>query len=179
MLNDIATKRIDDAWSEAEISGDERFTSLFLEDYRQKATRMLRPLAQQQSLTLDDLYSVIAPLLEIEKKELEEDIKCQRRSEDLNVYYVYNTADRKLTVLAKSYRCARYIAYVDGHIHKEKNGRAFQLKDGMQKKLLTDGSALGRALRDGYPGVIENIGGSVVNKSWEKVYMPMTVVSND
>ena len=41
---------------------------------------------------------------------------CHERRDDLKVFYVYNTADRVVTVLAKDAACALEFALYAGHI---------------------------------------------------------------
>lgn len=102
--------------------------------------------------------------------------KCEERRDDLKVYYVYNTADRRLIVLAKDAQCARQFAVWHGHIQEKTNGKVMVMKPEHEIALRVSGKALGRALRDGYPGVVTEMGDNVVMERSKKVYTPMTVV---
>lgn len=142
----------------------------------------LKDISRVRPPTLDDLDLV---LLEIEdrhrlemRKRIEERMACHERRDDLKVFYVYNTADRVVTVLAKDAACAREFALYAGHIKERQNGRVLVLKPENELKLRNSGDALGRALRDGKPGVVKKVGENVVMEGPRSVFTPMTVVSN-
>jgi hypothetical protein len=140
----------------------------------------LREIASVRPLTLDDLDLV---LLEVEdrhrremRKRIEEAMGCHERRDDLKVFYVYNTADRKLTILAKDAACAREFAFYAGHVKERLNARVVVLRSEHEMKLRKSGDALGRALRDGKPGVVKHVGENVVMEGPRSVFTPMSLV---
>jgi hypothetical protein len=158
--------------------GEARFDDVDLDgaDLREKLLNM----ARVKTLVLDDIDLAVAAQDEehrafvIELHDLHQ--KCNERRDDLKVYYVINTADRRLTVLACDAKCARQFAYYHGHIKDQKNGRVLMMKPEREAELRKSGQALGRALRDGWPGVVTQMGSNVVMEGTKKVYTPMTIV---
>lgn len=140
----------------------------------------LEVIAKFRSPTIEDFDRAVAEMeREIEenmRKALELAMRCQERRDDLRVFYVYNTNNRKLTVLARDAACARLFAKGHGHIRDEKNGQVMVMKEEVEAKLRRSGAALGRALRDGYPGVVKHVGRSVISEERNKVYTSMTIV---
>lgn len=161
-------------FSDADVEGP--FDSIVLEDIRDK----LMQVAMYRDLTEADVLQASGEhdrKMQAELKALSEFWQsCRAPSDDLRVYYVYNTADRKLTVFAKDAKCARFFAHRAGHILEEGNGHVMVMKPEVEAELRRSGKALGRALRAGYPGVVEALGQNVVMKDSERVYTPMTVV---
>lgn len=141
----------------------------------------LEILAARGPLTLDHLDGVIAEIdaeFTGSVRQAGEMLRrCAERRDDLKVFYVINTADNRLTVLAKDSECARHFAYYKGHLKDQSNGRVMVLKPEHEAELRRSGKALGRALRDGYPGVVTEMGDSVVMEDRKKVYTPMTIVN--
>ena len=158
--------------------GEHRYWDLDLEDDAM-LSRLLR-LATTRTLTLDDLDSVKADthaeFMEVIRKESELLRACSERRDDLKVFYVVNTAEKRLTVLAKDAQCARYFAQASDHLKDRSNGRVLVMKPENEAELRRSGKALGRALRDGYPGVVTVMGENVVMERSRKVYTPMTIV---
>ena len=177
---DALIERAREIWLE-ETEGYERFESVLLDHVDTRA--MLTFLAKKRDVTLDDL----ARLLEILKQQRDLEIKkerafeaaCEERSNDLHVFKVYNTADRIMTVIAKDADCAKHFAWQADHVHRPANGRATQLSALDEAELRRTGSALARALRDGYPGVVERLGQNVVMKRTKRVYTPFSIVGDD
>lgn len=140
----------------------------------------LLQIAKLRDVTIEDVLRLEEDRQKRSSDELRVKIafwdSCRAQSDTLHVFYVYNTAERKLTVLAKDSACARFFAHRAGHILEEGNGRVMVLKPENEAKLRSDGSALGRALRDGHPGAVEFLGNNVVMKESQRVYTPMTMV---
>ncbi|WP_170003231.1 hypothetical protein [Pseudopontixanthobacter vadosimaris] len=157
---------------------NDKYDSVDLDDQRVRVKLMWIALSRQP--TVADLDQVVADLDAEAAADLKRFIafrvKCNERREDLRVFYVYNTADRKMIVLARDVACARYYAHAHGHLRDIKNGRVMVMRETNELELRHSGKALGRALRDGYPGVVTQVGNNVINKSRNKVYIPMTVV---
>jgi len=157
---------------------DERYDSVDLdcEDLRTKLIKV----ARVRSLTPADLDQMLAEqdkeFRESARRSWEFSTRCRERRDDLRVYYVVNTADRRLTVFARDAQCARHFAHRHGHIQDIKNGRVLVMKEDGETVLRSSGSALGRALRAGYPGVVTALGENVVMAESKKVYTPMTIV---
>ncbi|MBB5700025.1 hypothetical protein [Sphingomonas yantingensis] len=178
----VAKRRIDELFARVEkqqaldpdVEGP--FDNIVLEDLRTK----LIDTAMYRDVTEDDLLKASGQhekewLAELHAQTAFWDA-CRAQSDSLRVYYVYNTADRKLTVLAKDAKCARFFAHRAGHILEEKNGSVMVMKPEVEAALRQSGSALARALRDGHPGVVETLGNNVIMKESERVFTPMTVV---
>lgn len=181
MSEDLIRYRIHEACKMAQNLGEDWYFELDLESNEAAIRAALTPIAANLDLTIDDVKSAFSQTKEQEDIRIERAMQfgnaCRARRDDLNVYYVYNKANRKLIVLAKCSACARQFAVQTGHIHQGKNGRVMVLKESFQQNLRKDGSALGRALRDGYPGPVDQHGDNIVHRMWNKVYTPMTVVS--
>lgn len=103
-------------------------------------------------------------------------MECWKKCEDLSVFKVYNSNSRPITVLAKDAKCAVNLAQVAGHIKEERNGVASKMPDEEVAKLRKDGSALGRAIVGGLPGVVQKVGNNVMLKGRDVVYIPLRVV---
>ncbi len=119
---------------------------------------------------------VEAELLLTLRHSLERHQRCRARSDALKVFYVDNTSNSRLTVLAQDAECARYFAHANGHIKDRTNGDVFVMTPEVEAELRKSGKALGRALRDGFPGVVTVLGENVVMEENKKVYTPMTIV---
>lgn len=145
-------------------------------DLRAKLLKIvaLRPL------TLADLRQaeseVRAEALEACARSMERFQRCNERKDDLRVFYVINTSDNRLTVLARDAKCARHIAHQHGHIKELSNGRVLVMKPENEVELRKSGKALGRALRDGFPGAVSQLGDNVVMERTKMVYTPMTII---
>ena len=179
-MSSIDQERIDIVWKQAWAAPEAWFMEFDHDSHRNELTSILSQAAKFRDLSMDDLKAAFAL---IQKREIEEiqriiarRLECRERRDDLKVFYVYNKADKKLIVLAKNASCARMLAVEARHIQEEKNGRVMVLKPENEAKLRVDGSALGRALRDGFPGPVDQRGKNVVHRVWDKVYTPMTVV---
>lgn len=146
---------------------------------RDLRTKLLKRAAVRP-LTLADLYQanceVIAEAGEACVRSLELFSRCNERKDDLKVFYVINTSGNKLTVLARDAKCARHFAHQNGHIKEPSNGRVLVMKPENEVELRKSGKALGRALRDGFPGAVSQLGDNVVMEQSNMVYTPMTIV---
>jgi hypothetical protein len=152
-------------------------------DYENETIRSkLTAIARFREPTLEDLERVLIECHRLERERVSREtafhMSCHEQRDDLKVFYVYNTADRKLTILAKDVACARHFAFYAGHIHDPKNGRVMVMKPENEAKLRKSGAALGRALRDGKPGVVTELGDNIVMEASKRVYTPITVVSD-
>lgn len=155
-----------------------RYASVDLDDDELRAK--LRAIAMVRAPTLEDLDRAVEQLdAEFRARMVrlgELNKKCSERRDDLKVFFVTNTAGKRLTVLACDLQCARHFAYYHGHIKDERNGRVTVMKPDREADLRKSGKALGRALRDGWPGVVTQLGDNVVMEGSKKVYTPMTIV---
>lgn len=102
--------------------------------------------------------------------------RCEAVSADLKLFRVQNTARKSILVVAVDADCARMFAARCGHVAHEKNAKVFAYKEEYIERVKRDGSAEGRALREGVPGVLKQIGSSVLIERKGKVYTPLTVV---
>lgn len=169
------TIRLEDA------EGCERFESVLLDHADTRA--ILASWAEKRDVTLDDLALILKRLEQRRDLKIKEErafeAACEAHSNELHIFKVYNTADRIMTVIAKDADCAKHFAWQADHIHRPANGRVTQLSALDEAELRRTGSALARALRDGYPGAVERLGENVVMKRTKRVYTPFTVVGDD
>ena len=142
-------------------------------------TKLLK-VAALRPLALADLRQaereVRAEALEAASRTMERFRSCNERRDDLKVFYVINTSHNSLTVLARDAKCARHFARQHSHIKDRANGRVLVMKPENEADLRTSGKALGRALRDGFPGAVSEIGDNIVMARTKMVYTPMTIV---
>ena len=105
---------------------------------------------------------------------------CWHRQDDMKLFIVQNTNRKRAYVVAASSRCARYIALWADHLRDFKNGEVFHVK---QERLALDEpfqSALRRAVKGGFPGLITRVGdsatilGSSSHGIMGQVYMPIS-----
>ena len=101
-------------------------------------------------------------------------MRATARCDNLELYWVRNTANSDQFVLASSPKYARIISSSSGHIRNEKNGRVSRANDRFFEKNPGFGSAVKRAIRDRTPGVVERRGEHAVMK--DKVYSPLSAV---
>ena len=175
--NEAIDELLDHARS-LEARGEHRYDNENLDDSRLRPK--LRKVAVSRTLTLVDLDHAIASvnseILESMRRGHYFRQRCIEKREDLIVFYVINTADNRLTVLARDAKCARFFAHEKGHIQDVRNGRVRVMLPENEAELRKSGKALGRALRDGHPGVATHVGENVVIERSGKVYTPMTVI---
>lgn len=158
--------------------GERRFEEVDLDCEHLRARLLM--VAKVRTPTFSDLdraiegmdVELIDNLQRIEKF----DQRCRERGDDIRVFYVINTAAKRLTVLARDAQCARYFARLKGHIQDDKNGQVLIMRPEAEAELRRSGKALGRALRDGHPGVVTQMGENVVMEGSQKVYTPTTIV---
>jgi len=94
--------------------------------------------------------------------------------DDLELYWVKNTANAEQFVIAARPKYARIISSQSGHLRDEKNGRVYRASDKFFASNPGFGSAVKRAIRDRTPGVVERKGEHAV--IGEKVYSPINEV---
>lgn len=159
-------------------SGDPRFQAIDFEC--QHLADRLSTLAKIGPLSADDVIDADKWVKESNMREITKlqktFKKCREISDDLRVFYVYNKSNKCLAILAIDVECALFYAKLKHHIHSTKNGRVGIMGREEEAAIRKSGEALGRALRDGYPGVISFVGNNVVNEEFQKVYTPMTIV---
>ena len=100
------------------------------------------------------------------------------KSSSLKLYRVANTAGNDIKILAESADCARFFAYDSGHVREEKNATVFLYDEQQLAELKISGSATGRAIREGVPGVLKSVGSGIVIEQAGKVYVPLTVIDS-
>lgn len=172
---------IHEVWTLARRAGEDWFYEMDHERHEAEINTTLAQIALQRTPLVGDLKDIFHQIKARDdlqfRQEMQRHKACVARRDDLKVYYIYNKSDRRLIVLAKDRSCALMFAKQTGHIHEEKNGRVMVLKDEAEKQLRVDGSALGRALRDGFPGAVDQVGENVIHRQSSKVYTPLTMVS--
>ena len=140
----------------------------------------LLQVAALRPLSLADLRKaneeVRAEIVEAVARTFEVSRRCNKRKDNLNVFYVINTSGNELTVLAQDAKCARHFAHRHGHIKDLSNGRVLVMKPESEAELRKSGKALARALRDGFPGVVSELGDNIIMERTKNVYTPMTVI---
>ena len=137
-------------------------------------------LAKAREISLQDVHDVNAAVEARHREKAFESAKrvglCFAASTELCLYRVENKSGKSIEIIARSPDCARYFAYLQGHVQQEANATVYRYTDQHIAKLRTDGSARGRALREGVPGVLKTIGAAVVIERAGKVYLPMSLV---
>ncbi len=155
--------------------------AMFIDDDDLPALRAkLRARAAHGPLAISDLRAVLNAMEEARNREVQAYVLrrtgCTMRCENIQLYRVENAAGRSVRVAAASADCARLLAHIDGHVQEEKNAKVFRYKDEYVADLRRSGSAIGRVLRDGQPGVLREIGRNIVIERTEQVFTPLTVV---
>ena len=102
--------------------------------------------------------------------------ECWKPCDELGVFTVYNSNSKPRKVLAKDAKCAVWLAKSAGHLKDERNGVAAQMPADEVEKLRRNGSALGRAVAGGLPGVVKNVGTSIMLEGRDVVYIPLSIV---
>ncbi len=95
------------------------------------------------------------------------------------LFYVWNTADRKLMVLAQNRATARHTAFCHGHVKDATNARVAEIDpskpNAHEEKFFASVRA---AIRDGRQGVVKNMDGFAVvgESSQTRTYAPIVEV---
>lgn len=103
--------------------------------------------------------------------------RCNAKSDDLKLFRVENRAGRSIKIAALDAECARMFAQYNGHVQEAKNAKVFVYKDEWLTKQKQDGTAIWRALKEGFPGVLKEVGSHVVIESRGKVFTPLSPVA--
>lgn len=179
----LAKQRVDavlgEAWNAMQQNDDSPYWGVDLED--RDILKSLHRRAASRSLSLADLDAAIAEDSEARTmrffQTMEKNKKCNAvHPRKCRVYDVYNTAQKPLKVLAIDVQSARYHALQSRHVQEEKNGRVMVYKDEWHEKEMKSGSALGRAIVEGYQGVLKQVGRNIIIERWNKVYLPLSIV---
>jgi len=94
--------------------------------------------------------------------------------DELELFWVRNTANAEQFVIASKPKFARIISAQSGHLRDENNGRVYRASEKFFDENPGFGSAVKRAIRDRAPGVIERKGEHAV--MGEKIYYPLSSV---
>lgn len=147
-----------------------------------KLVSQLMTVARYRTLYLPDVTDAIqairALLYGAWAKANERTNRCRSKSSSLKLYRVANTAGNDIKILAESADCARFFAYDSGHVREEKNATVFLYDEQQLAELKISGSATGRAIREGVPGVLKSVGSGIVIEQAGKVYVPLTVIDS-
>ncbi len=92
-------------------------------------------------------------------------------SDDLQLFWVINTAGNKQYILATEAKLARVLACKSGHTHERRNGQVFRATDKFYEREPGFGSSVKRAIKDRTPGVIEKKGNHAA--MGDKIYSPL------
>lgn len=140
----------------------------------------LMTLARQRTLGLQDVTDTLQVIRSAERDALMKAVKrisrCHAPSSSLKLYSVTNKAGNDIKILAESADCARFFAYNSGHVREEANAKVFLYNEKHIAELKISGSATGRAIREGVPGVLKSVGSGIVIEQAGKVYVPLTVI---
>lgn len=98
-------------------------------------------------------------------------LRALRQSDELRLFFVDNTADRRQLILAANRKFARLISCMSGHIHTPENGKVLVPTDKYNDANAGFVSAVRRAMQDRTPGVIVQRGNHAI--MGEKVYLPL------
>lgn len=102
---------------------------------------------------------------------------CWKPSDDLKLFRVWNTANRTRLVIAQSAACAVRLATQSGHLKDDHNGVVAPIEGEELASLRPTGSALGKAIEGGLPGVVKNVGANIMIEGRDVIYIPLAVVS--
>ena len=83
---------------------------------------------------------------------------CWNRRDDAQLFSIANTRSKRAFVVAGSTRCARWIAMWAGHIREMQNGQVFVVRQDWLSADEPFQSALRRAVKAGFPGLIVRVG---------------------
>lgn len=140
--------------------------------------REVKEVLAKRPLTLDELADLRKPHKDkaAAKQSAEWNrIVLQRTAGNHNkLFSVANRSEMRIDVIAMDVATAQEFAARSGHVRSADNATAFLYNDGHVQKLLKDGSALGRAMREGVPGVVEKRVNNVI--VGDRVFTPMTAV---
>ncbi len=147
-----------------------------------KLVSQLMTLARQRTLRLQDVTDALQVIRSAERDALMKAVKrisqCHAPSSSLKLYSVTNKAGNDIKILAASADCARFFAYNSGHVREEANAKVFLYNEKHIAELKISGSATGRAIREGVPGVLKSVGSGIVIEQAGKVYVPLTVIGS-
>jgi hypothetical protein len=103
-------------------------------------------------------------------------MRAQALSDDLQLFWVVNTAGSKQFVLATSAKYARVLSNFSGHIRDRLNGKVYRASDQFFAKNPGFGSAVKRAIRDRTPGVVQRKGEHALMRinMQDRVYSPLS-----
>lgn len=104
---------------------------------------------------------------------LKHDPCCQQPNENQTLFYVWNTANNKLLVLATSPDCAVYLARRSGHIKANANGVAREVPSELASEDNAFAGSLRRALKAGEAGCIKRVGDFATIPLKGRVYSPI------
>lgn len=119
-----------------------------------------------------------AARLEKMTRELAKGQRCLAHSDELKLFRVENRAGKSIKIAAIDPDCARIFATHSRHVHEAKNAKVFVYKDEWLEGQRKSGSAIGRALKAGFPGVLKEVGNHVLIEARKKVYSPLSTVSS-
>ena len=100
-----------------------------------------------------------------------DEMRARAKTEDLQLFWIVNTADRKQFVIAKEAKFARILSARSGHIRERANGEIYRAGPKFFENNPGFGSVVRRAMKDRIPGVIEKKGEHGL--TGEKVYSPI------
>lgn len=128
----------------------------------------------------ENIYHLMKATLQLSRENFEKRMRwtlyCLEKSDNLKVFYVFNTNDIKMTIIAQCRDSALDYAELARHIRHINNARVMILNDEETEKLKRSGDPLGRALRAGKPGIIEFYKSHVLNRSTGEAFFPVSVV---
>jgi hypothetical protein len=80
------------------------------------------------------------------------------RTDNAQLFIVENTSGKREYLVAASFHCARWLALWGGHLRDIDNGNIFSVKQDWLNADQPFRSALRRAVKAGFPGLIKRIG---------------------
>lgn len=167
LFSELREKADNDSDVYAYFDGDEWFHS--------EMQAELRKLHKSKKMELIDVFTIGQKLEEKRKTDMMETIErillWGKTNPENTLFWVKNTSNRYLKVIAINAEAARHFAKYHGHIHEDKNGTVFRCKESYISATKLSGSALGQALRIGKPGVVERRGTSVI--VGDMVFLPL------
>jgi hypothetical protein len=149
-------------------------------DCEELRAAIIRRMLQGGPTTSDDVISIDQTLRAKRHKKfvalLAKGQRCRAKSDNLKLFRVENRAGRSIKVAAVDAECARMFAQHSGHVQEQKNAKVFVYKDEWLATQKEHGTAIWRALKEGIPGVLKEVGSHVMIESRGKVYTPLSPV---
>ena len=138
----------------------------------------VKAILSQRELSLDEVADMRKPFKDREKVALAARISRLMQQHGAGahnkLFSVANKSQMRIDVIAMDVETATQFAVRAGRVRSADNATVFRYNEAHIEKITKDGSALGRAVKEGVPGVVEKRGKNVI--VGDRVFTPMTIV---